>query len=104
MSISFRQTNSRRYLQAVNIRKRFYIRKYSALTRYTADFTRYAPNPRSQYVQLIIIPIAFTFCAFVGIACTSAGYVHYGEYYWDPLRYALSRKASRCSPLLQPDR
>ncbi|KIM34307.1 hypothetical protein M408DRAFT_325742 [Serendipita vermifera MAFF 305830] len=50
------------------------------------DFTRYAPNPRSQYIQLIIIPIAFTFCAFVGIACTSAGYVHYGVYYWDPLR------------------
>jgi cytosine/uracil/thiamine/allantoin permease len=56
----------------------------------TADFTRYAPSAKAQYVQLIVIPIAFTFCAFVGIACTSAGYVHYGDYYWDPLRSAFS--------------
>lgn len=40
----------------------------------------------SQYIQLIIIPIFFTFGAFIGIVVTSAGKVLYGEYIWDPLR------------------
>jgi hypothetical protein len=40
----------------------------------------------SQYIQLIVIPIFFTFAAFIGIVVTSAGYVLYGSYYWDPLR------------------
>ena len=39
-----------------------------------------------QYVQLIIIPVAFTFCSFVGIAVTSAGLSLYGQVLWDPLR------------------
>ena len=39
-------------------------------------------NHCSQYVQLIIVPIVFTLVGFIGIACTSAGYVHYGQYYW----------------------
>lgn len=41
--------------------------------------------PRSQYIQLIIIPIAFTFCGFIGIAVTSAGASLYGSVLWDPL-------------------
>ena len=40
----------------------------------------------SQYVQLIIIPVLFTFAAFIGIVVTSAGNVLYGSYIWDPLR------------------
>ena len=40
----------------------------------------------SQYVQVIVIPIAVTFCSFVGIAVTSAGYQLYGEILWDPLK------------------
>ena len=40
----------------------------------------------SQYVQLIIIPIAFTLCCFIGIAVTSAGAVLYGSIIWDPLK------------------
>ncbi|KAG8810958.1 hypothetical protein FRC17_002690 [Serendipita sp. 399] len=59
---------------------------FSTLAVNIPDFTRYSPTVKAQNVQLIVIPIAFTFCAFVGIACTSAGYVHYGAYYWDPLR------------------
>lgn len=39
----------------------------------------------SQYVQLIIIPIAFTLIGFTGIAVTSAGIVLYGKILWDPL-------------------
>ena len=40
----------------------------------------------SQFVQALIIPVAFTLCSFVGIAVTSAGSVLYGEVLWDPLR------------------
>lgn len=41
---------------------------------------------RRQYVQIAIIPVAFTLCGFVGMAVTSAGMVLYGETLWDPLR------------------
>lgn len=43
-------------------------------------------SSNSQYIQLFIIPIAFTFCGFIGIAVTSAGQVLYGSVIWDPLR------------------
>jgi len=49
------------------------------------DFTRYAKNERAQYVQLFIIPVAFTICGFIGIAVTSAGMVLYGQVLWNPL-------------------
>ncbi|KAG8884856.1 hypothetical protein FRB97_003063 [Tulasnella sp. 331] len=50
------------------------------------DFTRFARSERAQYVQLAIIPIAFTFFAFIGITVTSCGYNLYGNVYlWDPL-------------------
>jgi cytosine/uracil/thiamine/allantoin permease len=39
----------------------------------------------SQYIQLVIIPIAFTFASFVGLAVTSAGITLYGKVIWDPL-------------------
>ena len=39
----------------------------------------------SQYVQLLIIPVAFTLIGFTGIAVTSAGIVLYGKILWDPL-------------------
>lgn len=39
-----------------------------------------------QYVQLLIIPVAFTLAAFIGIAVTSAGIVLYGQVLWDPLQ------------------
>lgn len=38
-----------------------------------------------QNIQLFIIPVAFTFCGFIGIAVTSAGQSLYGEILWDPL-------------------
>ena len=41
---------------------------------------------QSQYVQLAVIPFAFTFFGFVGIAVTSAGMVLYdGQVLWNPL-------------------
>lgn len=40
----------------------------------------------SQYIQIIVIPIAFTLASFIGIAVTSAGVTLYGEILWDPLK------------------
>ncbi|EIN05897.1 cytosine-purine permease [Punctularia strigosozonata HHB-11173 SS5] len=59
---------------------------YSTLTVNIPDFTRYAKDERAQFIQLGIIPIAFTFCGFIGMAVTSAGIHLYGEVLWDPLR------------------
>ena len=39
-----------------------------------------------QYIQLIIIPVAFTLASFVGIGVTSAGIALYGQVLWDPLK------------------
>ncbi|KAF8334189.1 cytosine-purine permease [Cantharellus anzutake] len=59
---------------------------YATLAVNIPDFTRYARKPSDQYVQVVIIPILFTFAAFIGIVVTSAGNVLYGSYIWDPLR------------------
>ena len=40
---------------------------------------------RRQYVQFIIVPIAFTLASFIGIVVTSAGTTLYGQVLWDPL-------------------
>ncbi|KAL5498160.1 hypothetical protein ACEPAH_2290 [Sanghuangporus vaninii] len=49
------------------------------------DFTRYAKADKDQYVQALLVPVAHTLCAFVGIAVTSAGASLYGAILWDPL-------------------
>ncbi|KAG8946456.1 hypothetical protein FRC04_011632 [Tulasnella sp. 424] len=50
------------------------------------DFTRFARSPRAQYAQMLVIPVAFTFFAFIGLTVTSSGYEIYGKgYLWDPL-------------------
>ncbi|KAF8154064.1 NCS1 nucleoside transporter family [Crassisporium funariophilum] len=59
---------------------------YATLAVNIPDFTRYAKNEKAQFVQVLIIPIAFTLVGFIGIAVTSAGEVLYGEIIWDPLR------------------
>ncbi|KAI0027498.1 NCS1 nucleoside transporter family [Vararia minispora EC-137] len=59
---------------------------YATLAVNIPDFTRYAQDERAQYIQAIIIPVAFTLCSFVGIAVTSAGVVLYGQVLWDPLK------------------
>ncbi|KAL5478735.1 hypothetical protein ACEPAI_2012 [Sanghuangporus weigelae] len=47
------------------------------------DFTRYAKTEKEKVV--LLVPLAHTVCAFVGIAVTSAGAVLYGSVLWDPL-------------------
>ncbi|GLB40658.1 putative cytosine-purine permease [Lyophyllum shimeji] len=59
---------------------------YATVSINIPDFTRYAKNERAQFVQLLIIPVAFTLTGFIGIAVTSAAEVIYGEVLWDPLR------------------
>jgi NCS1 family nucleobase:cation symporter-1 len=59
---------------------------YATLAVNIPDFTRYAKTEKAQYVQMAIIPVAFTLTSFMGIAVTSVGEVLYGETIWDPLR------------------
>ena len=49
------------------------------------DFSRYARTSKGQYVQLPFLPIIFTLCGVLGIVTTSASYVLYGTYIWNPL-------------------
>ncbi|KIK80864.1 hypothetical protein PAXRUDRAFT_833285 [Paxillus rubicundulus Ve08.2h10] len=58
---------------------------YASLSVNIPDFTRYAKDEKAQFVQPLIIPIAFTLCSFAGIAVTSAGIKLYGEVFWDPM-------------------
>ncbi|KAH9976618.1 cytosine-purine permease [Lactifluus volemus] len=57
---------------------------YATLGVNIPDFTT-NKSFHSQYIQLVIIPIAFTFASFVGLAVTSAGITLYGKVIWDPL-------------------
>ncbi|MCJ1353488.1 MAG: hypothetical protein MMC33_003474 [Icmadophila ericetorum] len=50
------------------------------------DFSRYAKSSKGQYIQLPFLPIIFTLCGVMGIITTSASYVLYGEYLWNPLQ------------------
>jgi NCS1 family nucleobase:cation symporter-1 len=50
------------------------------------DFTRYAKSQESQIVgQAFGLPVAMTLYSFIGIACTSASTVVFGEPIWNPI-------------------
>lgn len=50
------------------------------------DFTRYAKSQESQIVgQALGLPIAMVLYSFIGIACTSASTVVFGEPIWNPI-------------------
>ena len=50
------------------------------------DFTRYARSQDSQIVgQAFGLPVAMTLYSFIGIACTSASTVVFGEAIWSPI-------------------
>ncbi|KAJ6576438.1 permease for cytosine/purines, uracil, thiamine, allantoin-domain-containing protein [Mycena vulgaris] len=59
---------------------------YATLAVNIPDFTRYAKDERAQYIQIIVIPVAFTLAGFCGIAVASASEVIYGSVIWDPLQ------------------
>jgi nucleobase:cation symporter-1, NCS1 family len=49
------------------------------------DFSRYARSSKGQYIQLPFLPMIFTVCGVLGIVTTSASFVVYGKYLWNPL-------------------
>ncbi len=50
------------------------------------DFTRYAKSQESQIVgQTLGLPVAMTLYTFIGIACTSASTVVFGQPIWNPI-------------------
>jgi NCS1 family nucleobase:cation symporter-1 len=50
------------------------------------DFTRFAKSQESQIVgQAFGLPVAMTLYSFIGIACTSASVVVFGEAIWNPV-------------------
>lgn len=50
------------------------------------DFTRYSKSQHSQIIgQAFGLPVAMTFYSFIGIACTSASVVIFGEPIWSPI-------------------
>ncbi|KAJ7066964.1 cytosine-purine permease [Mycena amicta] len=59
---------------------------YATLAVNIPDFTRYAKNERAQYIQMLIIPVAFTLAGFCGMAVATASKVIYGTVIWDPLQ------------------
>lgn len=51
-----------------------------------ADFSRYSRvSVKWQIIYVPVLPLVFTFIAFIGIAASSAGAVKYGELNWDPI-------------------
>lgn len=51
-----------------------------------SDFSRYSRvSPKWQMIYVPMLPIFFTFIAFIGIVSASAGQHHYGVLEWDPM-------------------
>jgi len=49
------------------------------------DFTRYSRSSvKWQIIYPIMLPLFFVFICFIGVACTSAGALLYGQVLWDP--------------------
>jgi nucleobase:cation symporter-1, NCS1 family len=63
----------------------FILGSWATLACNIPDFSRYAKSSKGQYIQLPFLPAIFTACAIIGIVTTSASYVLYGQYLWNPL-------------------
>ncbi|KAH7320652.1 uracil permease [Stachybotrys elegans] len=62
------------------------IGNYATLSVNQADFSRYSRvSAKWQVMYVPMLPIIFTFIAFIGIASSSAGGYHYGVIEWDPM-------------------
>lgn len=62
------------------------IGNYATLSVNQADFSRYSRvSVKWQCVYVPMLPLFFTFIAFIGIAASSAGDYHYGALEWDPM-------------------
>jgi NCS1 family nucleobase:cation symporter-1 len=63
----------------------FILGSWATLACNIPDFSRYAKSSKGQYIQLPFLPAIFTACAVIGIVTTSASYILYGQYLWNPL-------------------
>lgn len=62
------------------------IGNYATLSVNQSDFSRYSRvSVKWQCIYVPMLPIIFTFIAFIGIASASAGGAHYGVIEWDPI-------------------
>jgi len=62
------------------------IGNYATLSVNQSDFSRYSRvSVKWQTIYVPMLPVFFTFIAFIGIASASAGQVHYGVLEWDPM-------------------
>ena len=70
---------------------------YSTLGVNIADFTRYAKRPRSQYIQVIILPLTTSITAIMGVFLASGAQAVYGgAIQFNPL-YLLDRFTNRAA-------
>lgn len=49
------------------------------------DFSRYSKSTKAQFIQFPFVPLVFTVGSAMGVITTSASYVIYGEYIWNPI-------------------
>lgn len=62
-----------------------------------ADFSRYSRvSVKWQLLYVPMLPIVFTFIAFIGIAASSAGAVRYGTLEWDPMALVENWSSRAC--------
>jgi NCS1 family nucleobase:cation symporter-1 len=62
------------------------IGNYATLSVNQADFSRYSKvSVKWQLLYVPMLPLIFTFIAFIGIAAASAGQAKYGTLEWDPM-------------------
>ena len=62
------------------------IGNYATLSVNQADFSRYShASVRWQLLYVPLLPVVFTFIAFIGVAASSAGAQNYGTLTWDPM-------------------
>jgi len=57
---------------------------WSTLATNIPDFTRYLKKPASSYIQIAALPFISTLLGVLGLICSSAGQVVYGQIYYDP--------------------
>jgi len=58
---------------------------WATLSVNVGDFTRYLKRPAATWIQLGALPFVSTYLGVIGLICSSAGQVIYGEIYYDPL-------------------
>ncbi|KAE9967294.1 hypothetical protein EG328_008297 [Venturia inaequalis] len=73
------------------------IGNYATLSVNQADFSRYSKvSVKWQLIYVPMLPLIFTFIAFIGIAASSAGEARYGTLDWDPMALISNWSSRSC--------